>query len=171
MKSILKVVSDLAKKVSFPALSVKYLPYLDRIHFARAASVLIKNANIVKYAASNMTIENALTIDIHIEMLAICPKGGFAGLYCKAVKYTDLANVPKMRELISPEINLVSVGKVSSREDTFEMISCGGTAVQVESGHWREGPECVDRIYSELTTLMEEKGYTATSDFGNKLKP
>lgn len=171
MESVLKAVSDLAEKVSLPPLGVKLPPYLDGPHFARAASVLNKYAHVVKYAASINTIGNALAIDIHAEMPAIRPKGGFAGLSGKAVKYTALANVQKMRELLSQEIDVVGVGGVSSGEDVFEMILCGATAVQVGTCHWTEGPKCFDRICSELTTLMEEKGYTSISDFRNKLKP
>ena len=171
MESVLKSVSDLAKKVSLPPLGVKMPPYLDGPHFARAASVLNKYSHVVKYIASINTIGNALAIDVHAEMPAIRPKGGFAGLSGKAVKYTALANVQKMRELLSPEIDVVGVGGITSGEDVFEMILCGATAVQVGTCHWTEGPKCFDRICSELTTLMEEKGYTSISDFKNKLKP
>ena len=104
-------------------------------------------------------------------MPVISSKGGFAGLSGKAVKYTALANVKKMRELLDPSIDVVGVGGVETGTDAFEMILCGASAVQVGTCHWNEGPKCFDRICDELRDIMVEKGYDSVDDFKGKLKP
>ena len=135
-----------------------------------AATILNKYKHIVSYAASINTVGNALAIDYHAEMPAIRAKGGFAGLSGPAVKYTALANVKQMRELLDKSIDVVGVGGVQTGRDAFEMILCGATAVQVGTCHWVEGPGCFDRICDELKAIMKEKGYTKVEDFCGKLK-
>ncbi len=97
-------------------LGIKMPPYFDGPHFNRAASVLNKYKSIVKYVASINTIGNALMVDPVAEMPTIRAKGGFAGLSGRAVKYTALANVKKMRELLDDGIDVVGVGGVFSGE-------------------------------------------------------
>ena len=146
-------------------------PYLDGPHFEKAAEVLNKYKGMVNYVASINTIGNAFAVDLAAEMPVISSKGGFAGLSGKAVKYTALANVRKMRELLDESIDVVGVGGIESGEDAFEMILCGASAVQVGTCHWTEGPKCFDRICEELKTIMKEKGYSSVDDFKGKLKP
>ena len=50
---------------------------------------------------------------------------GLSGLSGAAVKYTALANVKQMRELLDSSIDVVGVGGISSGRDVFEMILCG----------------------------------------------
>lgn len=113
----------------------------------------------------------AFAVDTAAEMPVISSKGGFAGLSGKAVKYTALANVKKMRELLDPSIDVVGVGGVETGADAFEMILCGATAVQVGTCHWNEGPKCFDRICDELSAIMVEKRYDSVDDLKGKLKP
>ena len=87
----------------------------------------------VSYVASINTIGNGLVIDLHAEMPAISPKGGFGGMSGPAVKYTALANVKKMRELLDESIDIIGVGGVETGADAFEMILCGAKAVQVSN--------------------------------------
>ena len=174
MEDVMKQVSSLpcfrSKAGPLFPLGVKLPPYFDRPHFEMAAAILNKYKNILSYAASINTIGNALAIDIHAEMPVIRAKGGFAGLSGAAVKYTALANVKQMRELLDDSIDVVGVGGVQSGRDAFEMILCGAHAVQVGTCHWTEGPGCFDRICNELRGIMEEKGYTNIEDFRGKLK-
>ena len=118
MEDVLSQVSGLSmfsgpKKMP---LGIKMPPYFDGPHFERAASVLNKYKSIISYVASINTIGNALAIDIAAEMPVIKSKGGFAGLSGKAVKYTALANVKKMRELLVDSIDVVGVGGVFTGE-------------------------------------------------------
>ena len=93
-------------------LGIKMPPYFDGPHFERAAAILNKYSAIVDYVASINTIGNALAIDVAAEMPVIKSKGGFAGLSGKAVKYTALANVKKMRDLLVDSIDVVGAGGV-----------------------------------------------------------
>lgn len=135
-----------------------------------AAKILNQYQNIVKYVATINTIGNALAVDSVAEMPCISSNGGFAGLSGKAVKYTALANVRKLRLLLSPSIDVVGVGGIETGQDAFEMILCGATAVQVGTCHWREGPSCFHRICAELKDIMKQKGYTSIQDIKGKLQ-
>jgi len=172
MEDVLKQVSSLPcfKGTPLFPLGLKMPPYFDRPHFEQAAAILNKYKDIVRYAASINTIGNALAIDHLAEMPAIRAKGGFAGLSGPAVKYTALANVKQMRELLDKSIDVVGVGGVESGKDAFEMLLCGARAVQVGTCHWNEGPGCFDRICNELESIMKEKGYDTVDDFRGKLK-
>jgi len=173
MEDVMAQVSSLpcfsGPKPLFP-LGVKLPPYFDRPHFQMAANILNKHKNILRYAASINTIGNALAVDPVAEMPAVRANGGYAGLSGPAVKYTALANVRQMRELLHEDIDVVGAGGVQSGMDAFEMILCGARAVQVGTCHWTEGPKCFDRITDELRAIMEERGYASVDDFRGKLK-
>jgi dihydroorotate dehydrogenase (fumarate) len=168
LEEVLKAVSKLKLKKS---LGIKMPPFFDGVHFQAAADIINKYSSSVAYVASINTIGNALVVDIDAEMPAISPKGGFGGISGPAVKYTALANVKKMRELLDESIDIVGVGGIETGADVFEMILCGASAVQVGTKHWIEGPGCFDRIAQELEELMGKKGYKRISDFQGKLKP
>ena len=122
LEMVMSAVSSL--KLTFP-LGVKLPPYFDKPHFEMCAEILNKYKHIISYAASINTIGNALAIDIHAEMPSIRANNGYAGLSGAAVKYTALANVKQMRELLDSSIDVVGVGGISSGRDVFEMILCG----------------------------------------------
>lgn len=174
MEDVLKRVSSLpcfgtTSPPLFP-LGVKLPPYFDRSHFIMATTILNKYKHILTYVATINTIGNALAVDYHAEMKAVRPNGGYAGLSGQAVKYTALANVCMMRELLDESIDVVGVGGVQTGKDAFEMILCGAHAVQVGTCHWLEGPACFDRICHELRLIMKEKQYEKIEDFRGKLK-
>ena len=75
------------------------------------------------------------------------------------LRYTALANVKKMRELLNDDIDMVGVGGVRTGTDAFEMILCGASAVQMATTHWNEGATCFARVASELGEIMKRKGY------------
>ena len=87
------------------------------------------------------------------------------------MKYTALANVKKMRDLLDSSIDVIGVGGVETGADAFEMILCGAAAVQVGTKHWIEGAGCFDRIAKELGEIMDGKGYKSIEEFRGKLKP
>jgi dihydroorotate dehydrogenase (fumarate) len=167
MDMILKAVS---KVQGLPVLGVKLPAYLDFQHFASAAAVLNKHKGTVKYVASINTIGNALAIDAHADQPCISSNSGYAGLSGPAVKYTAIANVCKLRQLLDPEIDIVGVGGITTGQDAYEMLLAGATAVQVGTCHWKEGPTCFDRIADELRELMQKKGFRSLSDCKGKLK-
>lgn len=139
-------------------------------HFERAAACINSFEGIAFVVCIN-TVGNALVVDFEAEQPLIHPKGGFGGIGGGLVKYTALANVKKMRELLRPDIDVVGVGGVRTGRDAFELILCGASAVQVGTLHWSQGPACFDRIEAELRQIMQEKGYSSLEEFRNKLKP
>lgn len=151
-------------------LGIKLPPYFDMPHFEKAASI-INQCKGIQFVVSTNTVGNALVVDTHAEQPLIRPKGGFGGVAGGLVKYTALANVKKMRELLRDDIDVIGAGGVCTGTDAFELVLCGATAVQVGTQHMKEGPKCFARIASELRGLMEEKGYEKLSDFRGKLKP
>lgn len=126
LESVLQAISQLPIfAVDKLPLGVKMPPYFDGPHFDRAAAALNKYSNVVRYVASINTIGNSLQVDPVAEMPTIRSKGGFAGLSGRAVKYTALANVKKMRELLVDEIDVVGVGGVYTGEGMCILkISC-----------------------------------------------
>ncbi len=152
-------------------LGVKLAPYFDMPHFERAAQIINNYSEFISFVTTMNTIGNALVVDAENEMSAIVPKGGYGGLGGGFVKQTALANVRKMYELLSNDIDIVGVGGVASGTDAFELILCGAKAVQVGTKHWTEGPSCFERISNELKTMMIEKGYNSIENFRGKLKP
>jgi dihydroorotate dehydrogenase (fumarate) len=131
LEMVMEAVSSLpcfstgGKESQLIPLGLKLPPYFDKPHFEMCAEILNKYKHIISYAASINTIGNALAIDIHAEMPSIRANNGYAGLSGAAVKYTALANVKQMRELLDSSIDVVGVGGISSGRDVFEMILCG----------------------------------------------
>lgn len=168
LDEILKTVAK--KTTKLPPLGVKLPPFLDFSHFQAVAKILNQHKQLVKYIASINTVGNALCIDTETEAPYISSNNGFAGLSGPVVKYTALANVRKLRELLDDDIDVVGVGGVTSGEDVFQLLLCGATAVQIGTCHWKEGPVCFDRIHRELEELMAAKGYASIQDVRGKLK-
>ncbi|EQC27693.1 hypothetical protein SDRG_14531 [Saprolegnia diclina VS20] len=148
---------------------IKLPPYFDGPHFEKAATI-INTFSCVHFVASINTVGNALVIDTEAEMPAIRPKNGFGGLSGPAVKYTALANVKKMRELLHARIAVVGVGGIETGDDVFNMLLCGAQAVQIGTCHWIEGPKCFDRIASELQAILRRKGYANVDAVRGQLK-
>jgi|TARA_B110000971_G_C19866792_1_gene434227 dihydroorotate dehydrogenase (fumarate) len=71
-----------------------------RLASPRLASPRRSNKAFVKYVVTCNTIGNGLIVDAENEMAKIVPKGGYGGLAGGYIKYTALANVKKLRELI-----------------------------------------------------------------------
>ena len=119
---------DVGKK----PLGIKLPPYLDFQHFKKVAEMVrcsyllssnssshtysnfiqINKCDFVRYVACINTMGNALVVDADSEQPLIRPKGGFGGLSGPSVKYTALANVKKLRELLRKDIDVIGVGGV-----------------------------------------------------------
>jgi dihydroorotate dehydrogenase (fumarate) len=157
----------------FPPLGVKLPPYFDFLHYQSAADVLNRHKDIIRYVATINTVGNALAIDgAYAEAPWISSNQGFAGMSGPAVKYIALANVRKLRQLLDASIDIVGVGGIQSGQDVFDMILAGATCCQTATTHWKEGPDCFDRILRELREIMIAKGYRKNvAEFRNQLKP
>jgi dihydroorotate dehydrogenase (fumarate) len=174
LEQVAAVIADCHRSGSIlvPPLGIKLPPYLDFSHFHSVAELLNHYAHVVSYVVSINTIGNALCIDgLYMESPYISSNDGFAGLSGPAVKYTALANVCKLRELLLPSIDVVGVGGITSGQDVYDMILVGATCCQTATTHWKEGPACFDRIHQELTTIMRRKGHTSIRQVCNTLQP
>lgn len=168
MRMILKTIQS--RKYSF-ILGLKLPPYLDSKHLQEAASIINEYSSMVRFVVCINTIGNALAVDEVSEAPFIASNNGLAGLSGPAVKYTALANVRQMRQQLKPEIDVIGVGGIESGADVFQMLLCGASAVQVGTCHWKEGPQCFDRICDELKKLLQDKGYSDVKQVIGKLKP
>jgi dihydroorotate dehydrogenase (fumarate) len=168
MRMILKTIQS--EKYSF-ILGLKLPPYLDSKHLQEAASIINEYSTMVRFVVCINTIGNALAVDEVSEAPFIASNNGLAGLSGPAVKYTALANVRQMRQQLKPEIDVIGVGGIESGTDVFQMLLCGASAVQVGTCHWKEGPQCFDRICDELKKILHEKGYSDIKQVIGKLKP
>lgn len=161
-------------QLPLPPLGIKLPPYFDVSHFAAAAAVLNQHCDVVKYVATINTVGNALCIDgVNSEAPVIGSNGGYAGLSGPAIKYTALANVRKLRELLlSPQIDVVGVGGISTGQDVYDMLLAGATCCQTATTHWKEGPDCFDRIIlQELGDILRKKGLHSVRQVTGGLKP
>jgi len=152
-------------------LGIKLAPYFDAPHYDAAAAIINKHKTRIAYVVTMNTIGNALVLDTETESALISPKGGFGGIGGGFTKPIALANTYQLRQRLDASIGLVGVGGVRTGDDAFQLILCGADAVQTATTHWLEGPECFDRIASELQAIMARKGYTCLDDFKGKLKP
>ena len=67
-------------------------------------------------------------------------------------------------------MDVSSVGGVFSGSDAFSMILAGASAVQVGTCHWKEGPQCFDRIVKELSVILKARGYKSVSEAKGQLQ-
>jgi len=170
LRDILITISK--KKYTF-VLGLKLPPYLDGKHLQEAATIINEYsvAAGINYVVCINTVGNALSIDSIAETPTIKANNGLAGLSGKAGKFTALANVRQMRQLLHKEIDVVGVGGIHTGTDVFEFLLCGASAVQVGTCHWIEGAKCFNRITQELQCILHEKGYASAQECIGKLQP
>lgn len=149
-------------------LGIKLPPYFDMPHFEMMADVL--NDFPISFVTCINSIGNGLVIDTNSESVVIKPKHGFGGIGGDFIKPTALANVRKFYTLLNKDVSIIGCGGVKTGMDAFEHILCGASAVQVGTQFMREGTDCFTRIENELTTIMQDKGYTSLQDFKGALK-
>jgi len=167
------ILITLSKKKYTFVLGLKLPPYLDGKHLQEAATIINEYATAagINYVVCINTVGNALSIDSIAETPTIKANNGLAGLSGKAVKFTALANVRQMRQLLHKEIDVVGVGGIHTGTDVFEFLLCGASAVQVGTCHWIEGAKCFNRITQELQCILHEKGYSSAQECIGKLQP
>jgi dihydroorotate dehydrogenase (fumarate) len=103
-------------------------------------------------------------VDVHGLQPHLASNDGYAGLSGPAIKYTALANVRKLRQLVVPEIDIVGVGGIQSGADVMEFLLAGAVACQMATCHWKEGAGAFDRVLQELRELMQDMGLATVSE-------
>ncbi|MGB0935827.1 MAG: dihydroorotate oxidase [Colwellia sp.] len=147
---------------------IKLPPYFDFSHFEGMADILKQFP--VKFITTINSIGNTLVIDPVTEKPIIKPKKGFGGLCGEFVKPIGLANVKAFRDLLPESIQIMGVGGIATGTDAFEYLLAGADAVQVAHCFQEEGVDCFTRINTELTELLDSKGYKDLSQVKGKLK-
>lgn len=92
--------------------------------------------------------------------------GGIGGKY---IKPFSLATVYNFHKNLHDKIDIIGCGGVSTGLDAFEYLLSGAKAVQVGTQLLREGIGCFSRIETELSEIMQSKGYDNIECFRGRL--
>ncbi|MCG9057093.1 dihydroorotate oxidase [Laribacter hongkongensis] len=147
---------------------VKLPPYFDISHFEMAAAIFNRFENLAFLTCIN-SVGNGLVVDVESETVVIKPKNGFGGIGGDYVLPTALANVNAFHRLC-PGKQVIGCGGIKSGAEVFQHILCGASAVQVGTCLWEEGAGLFYRLNSELSAIMERKGYRSLEDFRGKVR-
>ncbi len=162
-----RVLKKVRSAVRLP-MGVKLPPYFDPAHQERMAHVLRRSG--VDFLSLINSVGNGLVVDHESESVLIKPKGGFGGLGGPLIKPVALANVRAFWRLFQGQLPILGVGGVVRGTDVFEHLLCGASAVQVGTQLVEEGTAVFTRLESELTSVLDKKGYSASSSCIGKLK-
>ena len=101
--------------------------------------------------------------------MAISPEAGmpvlanrFGGLSGPAVRPVGVRCVYEIHEAVG--IPVIGVGGISTGRDALEYIMAGASAVQVGTAVWTRGPGVFKSICEEVSTFMDEYGYSKVGD-------
>jgi dihydroorotate dehydrogenase (fumarate) len=155
---------------------LKLPPYFDFVHFEIVANIIKEcnemypNRQTIQFITCSNSLGNGLWIDSDSETVVIKPKEGFGGIGGSAMKATTLANVHKFYQLIGDSVDVIGCGGVTCGKDVFDLILVGAKAVQVGTQLMENGTDVFDLYLSELSDIMNRKGYKSIEDFRGKLK-
>lgn len=147
---------------------MKLSPLYELNHFDVMSRLLLKYD--IKFVTCINSIPNGLIIDPLTETTRIFPKDGLGGIGGTYIKPIALSNVYNLSQRLENKIDIIGCGGVSTGSDIFEYILCGAKAVQIGTQLVKEGPQCFDRLETELINLMETKCYNNLDDFYKKIK-
>ncbi len=154
-------------KLGNKPMGVKLPPYFDPIHYEQMAAVLKKYP--LAFVSCINSVGNTLLIDPETERPLIKPKGGFGGLGGDYVKPVALANVRAFSQLLGDKMAIVGVGGIRTGTDAFEFLLAGADAVQLGTVFYEEGPQCFERVSTELKAILDRKKYSDTAAAKGKL--
>ncbi|MBN2602814.1 MAG: dihydroorotate dehydrogenase [Candidatus Thermoplasmatota archaeon] len=102
----------------------------------------------------------AIKIDIEAKMPVLAnKKGGYSG---KAIKPIGIRSVYDIASKIN--IPIIGSGGVTTGEDAIEYFMAGATAVQIGSGVYYRGIDIFSKVCKEISTWMENHGYSKMHD-------
>jgi dihydroorotate dehydrogenase (fumarate) len=162
-----RLMKRVRKVISVP-MGVKLPPYFDPAHHEEMARVIERCG--VDFLSLINSVGNGLVVDPEREAVVIKPKGGFGGLGGPLIKPVALANVRAFWKLFKGRLPIIGTGGVVSGMDIFEHLLCGATAVQVGTVLVEQGLGVFDRLQTELSAVLEKKGYPSPAACIGKLK-
>lgn len=150
-------------------MGVKLPPYFDMAHFDDMAAILL-DAKVAFVSCIN-SLGNTLVIDWDKEMAILKAKEGFGGLSGACIKPVGLANVRAFYQRFDGKIPVIGVGGIRTGYDIVEYLLAGASAVQIGTTYEIEGTDCFQRLTSELTEVLNAKGYAQATQLIGQLKP
>ena len=162
-----RLLNQIRDLVSVP-MGVKLPPYFDPAHHETIAKVLDRAQ--VSFISVINSVGNGLVIDIEKESTVIKPKGGFGGLGGRIIKPVALANVRAFWKLLGDHIPIIGTGGVEHGRDVFEHVLCGASAVQIGTALVEEDVSVFERLESELTDWLKQRGYSSLMECRGRLK-
>jgi dihydroorotate dehydrogenase (fumarate) len=139
-------------------IGVKLPPMCYEREFDHVCHLLLQYTDALRFVTSINSVPNGLVLNSSTKSTVLHARGGFGGLggaWCKPV---GLANVAQLHRRLRPAIRIIGCGGIASGQDALEYILCGASAVQVGTHLLREGPDCLERITTELSTLVASAG-------------
>ncbi len=152
-------------------LGLKLPPY----HEQQLAEDVVQAA--AESGASFLSTSNSagasLVIDADTQSTVLAPNNGLGGLSGRCMKPIGLGNVWMLYNAVSSsghDISIMGVGGISSGKDAFEYLLAGADAVQIGVQYETEGRGSFSRIDSELSDILDEKGYGSVADAKGNLR-
>lgn len=159
LEDLLKATVDERNKLdkSVPLL-LKISPDLNESELKDIANVIQKKGTkIDALIVSNTTIARPETLTSgHSQEV-----GGLSGA---PVKDMSTKVISQMYKLTKGQVPIIGVGGIATGQDAYEKILAGASAVQIYSSMIYQGPPVVNRIKSELSTLLEENQYKSVQE-------
>jgi dihydroorotate dehydrogenase len=139
-----------------PPLLVKVGPDLDDGEIRDIAEAALA-AGVDGLIVGNTTITRPAT-------LKSADRGAQGGLSGKPLFALSTARLAAMYSLTEGRIPIIGCGGVATGADTYAKIRAGASLVQLYSALVFQGPGLVERIKSELATLLRHDGFKSVAD-------
>jgi dihydroorotate dehydrogenase (NAD+) catalytic subunit len=153
-KMIYEITSKVKSAVDIPVFVKISSNVTDIVKIAKAAM----NGNADGIVAINTV--KAIKIDLEMQMPVLANRvGGYSG---KAIKPIGVRSVYDIASNIN--IPIIGSGGITTGEDALEYIMAGATAIQIGSGVYYRGIEIFSKVCKEISTWMQNHGYSKIQD-------
>ncbi len=157
-ENLIEAVSYARKNVSVPIM-VKLPPFRKDIAYLCKE---LENVGVNCIAAMD-AVGPAMDIDIETGKNTLGCKAGFGYLSSEPIFPLTLAYISEICKNVN--VPVLAVGGVVSYKEVVKLIMAGATAVGISGGAILNGLSIFDKIYSDLISWMDKKGYQSLSDF------
>ena len=152
LEGLIKTLSKFKKKPTF----IKLSPDLPEKALEDICKISLESKVIDGLILTNTTIKREVLESKPIkDFWKINEDGGLSGPPLK-----ELSNevIKKVYKLTKGKIILIGVGGISNGKDAFEKISSGCSLIQLYTSLVFKGPNVVNDILSELSSILNDKG-------------